>query len=388
MQFIGYGAKRRALRLLCGSSIVVLTISFGASAPAKAQSAEDFAQMMASMKRLEARVAALETENKEAKKEAAAARAETQSLRQKLAAPTLSVPPAKGTIRTASIATSDAQIAAAAPNGLYAMAAKAPPIAPVPTWGGFYAGAAFGLGYLHANANDPSLSTFTTTDTGATFLDTETETDVGTEVLSGHGPGAMSSLFLGYNMMVDSKFLVGLQAEGALANTRANLSGTASGIETSTAVDTPPGGAAGTRTGVSTFFETGETDTLDHRWMVSLLARAGALVDPVDLLYLVGGYTYGRFEMDGVGFGLNGGTIGAGWERQIVPGWNLRAEYRYTKFQNKTLAFAGQGTFTTTSTSGGATSTEVENTSFADSTNLSGIDLHSFWIGVSHSFGQ
>ena len=35
--------------------------------------------------------------------------------------------------------------------------------------------------------------------------------------------------------------------------------------------------------------------------------------------------------------GLNGATIGAGYERQIFPLWGLKVEYRYTKFQSKTI---------------------------------------------------
>jgi len=111
------------------------------------------------------------------------------------------------------------------------------------------------------------------------------------------------------------------------------------------------------------------TDSLDNRWMVSLLGCGGVRVDPVDYVYLLGGYTYARLETlnspigiagqaplfapvtgftqfpnavlrrsGGDSFGLNGATVGGGWERQIAPRWSLRGEYRYTKFQGKDVS--------------------------------------------------
>jgi opacity protein-like surface antigen len=76
---------------------------------------------------------------------------------------------------------------------------------------------------------------------------------------------------------------------------------------------------------------------------------------------------------------MNGGTVGVGWERQIASGWNLRAEYRYTRFASATINFgsssSGSGTV------GTATSTTNEAFRFSD------VDMHSVWLGVSHSFG-
>jgi outer membrane immunogenic protein len=34
-----------------------------------------------------------------------------------------------------------------------------------------------------------------------------------------------------------------------------------------------------------------------------------------------------------------GGTVGAGWETEIAPGWKARAEYRYTDFGSYTKTF-------------------------------------------------
>jgi opacity protein-like surface antigen len=355
----------------------------------KADDAAQLAQIAATLKKLEARVDTLEGEYKHAKQETAEARAEAQALRLKLArSKAASGQTATGTTaaptRFASIATTDATTA---PPGLYAMATKAP-YAVEPGWGGIYAGAAFGLGWLHANENFTETEPLVTSFSGTGFSDVDTGITSNLDTLSGQSLGAMSTLFVGYNYMLNSRYVVGVQAEGGLANARANLSGTGTEISTATVIDTPPGGAAGTTVTNSTSTSTGLIDQIDNRWMASLLLRGGALVDPGDLVYLLGGYTYGRFDdYDvGSGFGLSGGTVGVGWERQIVPGWTLRGEYRYTRFQNKTVTLGEQ--FASTSSSTGATSSSSSETgSFSEAFQFSGVDMQSIWLGVAHQFG-
>src|SRR5262249_6160361 len=96
-------------------------------------------------------------------------------------------------------------------------------------------------------------------------------------------------------------------------------------------------------------------DAVANRWLVSALLKGGWLADPQDLLYLIGGWTYGAFEaipssdgIDGVfqgelkatqRFGLNGITVGAGFERQFASMWSLKGEYRFTQFQSKTIDY-------------------------------------------------
>ena len=50
-----------------------------------------------------------------------------------------------------------------------------------------------------------------------------------------------------------------------------------------------------------------------------------------------------------------GGTVGAGWETEIAPGWKARAEYRYTHFGTYTKTF----TLSTACSSGAAPSNSV-----------------------------
>ena len=356
-------------RVVVRRCAVGLAFCFAINAPslAQAQSAADYARLSEGMKRLEARVAALESENKQAKKETAAARAEADVLRRKVEAerqPRARRPSAP--IPTSTVA------AIGATPGLYAMAVKAPPPAPTARWNGFYAGAAFGVGSMHANESftDNSTLTFVVPALNETQITTNNETDTA----SGHNVAAMASLLIGYNFPLGSRFIGGVQVEGTLANTRVNLAGSGTDLSTTTFFFPPaPPAPPGISTSAFSF-----TDTLDNRWMVSALARAGALIDPNDLVYVIGGYTYGRFENIDGGFGLNGGTVGVGWERQIVPGWTLRGEYRYTRFQDTDLHVNTQ------SASSDGSSTTTFNTS--QITHYSGLDMHSLWLGVSHYF--
>ncbi|MGY2906977.1 outer membrane protein [Bradyrhizobium sp. URHC0002] len=93
---------------------------------------------------------------------------------------------------------------------------------------------------------------------------------------------------------------------------------------------------------------TGVTATGDYRpqvtsrWMASALLRAGVLVDDLTLLYGIGGWTVAQFEARNLtdnpfyqpneSFWANGPTAGVGIERKLDSNWRLRAEYRYTKF--------------------------------------------------------
>ena len=78
------------------------------------------------------------------------------------------------------------------------------------------------------------------------------------------------------------------------------------------------------------------------RWMATGLLRAGILVDDLTLLYGLGGWTVAQFEARNLtdnpffqpneSFWANGPTAGIGIERKLELRWRVRAEYRYTKF--------------------------------------------------------
>jgi outer membrane immunogenic protein len=307
--------------------------------------------MMSAIKRLEARVAAVESENKQARQDAAAARAEAHMLRQKMGA-------------TAPYSGAGAAKVAALPPGIYAMATKAPALAPAPSWSGLYWGAAFGMGWMGGQVTEATLETDANVAPGLPTFRTSTSSN---SALDGRNAGAIANLYLGYNILATPAIVLGGQVEGGVSNIRVNLGGSRSLVS----------GSGGTITQTETL---STTDVLDNRWMVSVLGRGGVLVDPADFVYLLGGYTYGRFEAFGVGVGLNGGTIGAGWERQVAPGWMLRGEYRYTKFEGKDI---NQNSASTINQLGVITINDASAT-----TDHVSADMHSVWLGVAHYFGQ
>lgn len=73
---------------------------------------------------------------------------------------------------------------------------------------------------------------------------------------------------------------------------------------------------------------------LDLKW--TLAARAGYLLTPTSLAYVLAGYTWtdlGGVAADYIG-DLSGMTIGGGLETQFTPNWGTKLEYRYTMFDD------------------------------------------------------
>jgi opacity protein-like surface antigen len=180
--------------------------------------------------------------------------------------------------------------------------------------------------------------------------------------------------------MLPSNFLVGAEIEGGISNTRTTMNGMVSGPAQSVSTSTQFGVTTTSTT-------TGPTSSntilnLDNRWVVSALARGGVLVDPKDLIYLVGGVTYGQFEVLDESFGAFGGTVGAGWERKITPSWTLKAEYRYTRFQDRTVTESSNFSSSSSGTGGVSSSSG----SSVETSRISGLDWHTVTIGVSHYF--
>jgi outer membrane immunogenic protein len=79
---------------------------------------------------------------------------------------------------------------------------------------------------------------------------------------------------------------------------------------------------------------------LNHVWTVG--ARAGLLVTPATLAYVLAGYSEAEFEASGTGLAsgfkgsetLTGYTLGAGLETQIGGGFSLKGEYRWTNLDD------------------------------------------------------
>jgi opacity protein-like surface antigen len=284
----------------------------------------------------------------------------------------------------------------------FSLVAKTP-IAVVPNWVGWYSGTQFGMECLSASHDSASTSNFSSS-IQSTFVSpqstsitssTSLSSSISSSTAQGKNCGAKLGLYGGYNLMWGNNAVLGAQLEGGIANVRVNMTSIGNSISNGTSTNTsitvgPTGPVTATNSPpstTSTLSNSIGTDTLDNRWQLSALARIGVLLDPVDLVYVLGGYTYARFDyLNNFAFGMNGGTIGGGWERQIVRGWTVRIEGRYTKFASKevTTNFSNASNTSSSSTSTVTTSTT---TILSPGTDRFSASVASVLVGLSYYFG-
>jgi outer membrane immunogenic protein len=86
---------------------------------------------------------------------------------------------------------------------------------------------------------------------------------------------------------------------------------------------------------------------LDNMWTAG--ARAGYLVNPSTLAYVLAGYTQANFSLPAGIHGNNpeGFTVGGGLETRLGGNWSLKSEYRFTSFDTETIASIGKVNITT-----------------------------------------
>ncbi|RWN94489.1 outer membrane beta-barrel protein [Mesorhizobium sp.] len=154
-------------------------------------------------------------------------------------------------------------------------------------WSGIYVG--FGVG---AGANVHELS--------SDFLPGFSLNGIG-------GEGVYGELTVGYDYMVSPRFLIGGLLDAHIGNIETTLD--VAGLEAS--VQETYGFDAG--------------------------LRAGYLFTPNTLGYVLGGYSWQKYELDtNAGFDLDwdqsGYFVGAGVETAINSNWTIKTEYRYTRF--------------------------------------------------------
>jgi outer membrane immunogenic protein len=168
--------------------------------------------------------------------------------------------------------------------------------------------------------------------------------------------GAVVDVFAGYDWQPSYWLLFGIQAEGSVATLAAemptkrkqNYQSIYSGYSDSTSRNTS----------TETF-----TTSVETRWMAALLGRAGIVFDDW-LLFASGGWAFAEIvsPVERASIGLNGPTFGGGIERRMDGNWRIRGEYRYSRYQPESY-------LTTTSYQGesvGETSTST-NRSVSDS---------------------
>lgn len=82
--------------------------------------------------------------------------------------------------------------------------------------------------------------------------------------------------------------------------------------------------------------------SIEQKNTLSVGARLGVLSSPTTLWYGTAGYTQTEFDLKGINFNLpdfKGYFVGVGVESQLVGGWNLRAEYRFSQFDSESIFF-------------------------------------------------
>lgn len=179
--------------------------------------------------------------------------------------------------------------------------AKAPPIAYVYDWSGFYIGVDAGYNWGHTGYR---LGVPPIAGTGTGF-------NVNGGLIGMHG---------GYNWQF-SQWVLGLEGD-ILWN----------------GADGDDGGFPGGNL----------VDRLEGRWQGSIRGRVGYAMNTW-LLYATGGWSWLNARYTKTIFGtsssdsatLNGYTVGAGVEYAFAPNWLGRAEYRYSSYDSKSFYFPG-----------------------------------------------
>ncbi|WP_395451358.1 outer membrane protein [Aminobacter sp. UC22_36] len=157
------------------------------------------------------------------------------------------------------------------------------------------------------------------------------------------GDGVFAEATAGYDYMVSERFLLGAFVDARVGNI---------GFSIENAVG--PGEV-----------------TLEGKYGFDVAARAGYLLTPNTLGYVLGGYTWQHFELNGTSFGpstdnerdRDGYVLGVGLETAIGSNWTLKSEYRYANYGNEAVV------------SMGGTDLEVEPST------------HTFHVGANYRFG-
>ncbi len=181
---------------------------------------------------------------------------------------------------------------------------KAPVVAPVSNWTGFYVTGGFGYGLMSSDQHS-------TTGGAATSVDTRTG-----------GRGYFGTVGLGYDYQLTPAWVVGVFGDAQFGDIRGDL------------IDITAPGISG---------------RLKNDAAYSAGARLGYLVAPNVLSYVNAGYSYGQFKGSTFSDGVtaidkshrDGWFIGGGVENDLnffgikAPGWFMKTEYRVTEYDRK-----------------------------------------------------
>jgi outer membrane immunogenic protein len=175
----------------------------------------------------------------------------------------------------------------------------ADPIVAGPDWTGFYIGANVGGGAVVNDIEIPPIGDLDFNGIG--------------------GEGVLGSVMIGYNHQVNN-IVFGLQGEVGYNN-------------------------------LSTELSIGGTDIIEAQQglVASLSARAGFLMTPETLAYIIGGYSYSEYETE-ISLGgpstsfdetYDGYHVGGGLETMVGQHATVRVEYRYTAYNGEDWGTGG-----------------------------------------------
>jgi outer membrane immunogenic protein len=203
------------------------------------------------------------------------------------------------------------------------------PIAPPPTWAGFYGGG--NAGWVGSADNTINL---TGTDTGTAGLGTFLANGTIPNPLSLGYDGFLGGGQLGYNWQSGS-WLFGLEGDMDYVSAKG------SGLFPDAVVPPKPFGLAP---------PLGVNATRELDWLGTFRGRIGYTFTPPFLIYATGGLAFGQHQL---GIGLSdptatppanlfnqasewsvGWTVGAGFEWMFAPRWSVKAEYLYVDLGN------------------------------------------------------
>ena len=216
------------------------------------------------------------------------------------------------------------------------MLATALPANAAPKWQGFYLGVHGGAGIMLAETTNDAI--------GDCFGDCDdffgqisaTNDSIG-------DAGLIYGAQIGYDHMLGKKFLVGIQLSGSW--------GSLQGESSMSSLRLLPGP-------IGTVFDEMKVEN-ESRYSASL--RVGGLVNPNTLLYLVGGWSQAKMEMEGITFSgtnfggpdvislqdssedVSGWHAGLGLETKLTDNISLSVEYRYYAFDSISSSFLVSG---------------------------------------------
>jgi outer membrane immunogenic protein len=191
---------------------------------------------------------------------------------------------------------------------------KAPIVAPVYNWTGFYIGG--NVGYSWGRSNDTSTLT---NGAGGALITTATGSNLDNVVGGGQ---------IGYNWQVDRSWVLGLEADFQGTGEKGNINYTCPA-----GVCTPTTGGLAVTPGPAVPL----TATQQIDWFGTVRGRVGVLATPTWMVYGTGGLAYGEVKT-GVTSPLAtvsatntnvGWTAGAGIEGVIGGNWTAKLEYLY-----------------------------------------------------------